>query len=83
MITPFAQSICDLMELAGKNRDNYSQIQALKKALKDNDFKLCFMSADIMIGEMIDMGMDESQGFYWRALAAGNLPHAPWQALTE
>jgi len=74
-------TIAKLLEIAAK--DEEQNVIALKRALKENDYKLCFISAEIMLSQMEDRGMNEVQRFYWSALAAAHLPYAPSEALVE
>lgn len=58
-------------------------VEALKKELKDNGFKLCGMGADIMLDSLSDMGMEDEQVKYWKMLALKHLPYSPAEALSN
>lgn len=73
--------IAAILEIASKDAED--NINALKKALKDNDYKLCSLSANLMLEQMREKGMDEEQRAYWSVLAYIHLPHEPQNALKE
>jgi hypothetical protein len=75
------KGIAAILEIAAEDKEK--NIEALKEALRNNDYKVCSMSASIMLSEMKDYGMDNDQYNYWYALALLHLPQYPWQAQKE
>lgn len=70
---------CSIIEIAVEDKEK--NIEVLKKALKENDFKICGMGASIMLGEMLDMGLSQKEKDYWETLALAHLPYSPSDAL--
>ena len=58
-------------------KDDGKNLEVLKKALKENDYKLCGMGVDMMLSEMKEMGLPQDAVVYWKTLGMANLPYNP------
>jgi hypothetical protein len=59
------------------NNGDADLLRPLKKALSDNGFKHCYLSAEMMLTEMEEMGMDSDAVISYKIVAANNLPYSP------
>ena len=73
------EKLAKIFEIAVK--DDEENLKVLKKMLKDNDFKVCGLGVDMMLGEMSDMGLEEDCVAYWKTLGLTHLPYKPADAL--
>jgi len=67
--------ILEMFNIADKG--DVQLLESLKKALSDNNFKHCYIGAEMMLDEMEDMGMDSETVATYKIVAAKNLPYGP------
>lgn len=67
--------ILEMFNIANKN--DVQLLESLKKALSDNKFKHCYLSAEMMLDEMEEMGLDSQTVATYKIVASKNLPYGP------
>tara|TARA_R110002126_G_scaffold89118_1_gene213157 strand:- start:731 stop:952 length:222 start_codon:yes stop_codon:yes gene_type:complete len=68
----------DIIEMFNMaNKGDVQLLESLKKALSDNSYKHCYISAEMMLDEMEEMGLDSEAVTTYLIVASKNLPYSP------
>ena len=68
----------DIIEMFNMaNKGDVQLLKSLKKALSDNSYKHCYISAEMMLDEMEEMGLDSEAVTTYLIVASKNLPYSP------